>query len=75
MLASLAYVACVAFGQISGSDVVPTRRWLMTAGYDPNVPMISTAMPVGGPMIQSNNLAAFAPLSVNGQPAANPNPY
>jgi hypothetical protein len=75
LLAGLAYVACVAFGRFTGSDLVPTRRWLMTAGYDPNPPMVAFAMPVGGPMPQSNNLTAFAPLSVNGQPAANSNPY
>jgi len=49
LLASLAYVACVAFGQFSGSDVVPTKRWLVAAGYDPNTgtlfPLSSFASP------------------------------
>jgi hypothetical protein len=42
LLASLAYVACVAFGRFTGSDVVPTRRWLVTAGYDPSYSFFQT---------------------------------
>jgi len=36
LAASICYLACVAFGQTNGNDVVPTKRWLIAAGYDPN---------------------------------------
>jgi hypothetical protein len=55
LLASLAYVACVAFGRLSGSDVVPTRRWLVTAGYDPNAFTVYPVIPGGGAAIYQNS--------------------
>ena len=68
LLASLAYIACVAFGQFSGSDVVPTKRWLMAAGYDPSAvtvyPMAYGASGQSSQSLQwtsSTSAAAYGP--------------
>jgi hypothetical protein len=60
LLAGLAYVACVAFGRFTGSDVVPTSRWLVAAGYDPNV---ATIYPVNSTGIQSGGWTSYPTLS------------
>ena len=36
LAASVCYLACLAFGQTNGSDVIPTTRLLIASGYDPN---------------------------------------
>jgi hypothetical protein len=59
----------VAFGQISGRDVVPTKRWLMAAGYSPSFslfPSIANSVtppPAYGPI-------ATGTLSLQAVPAA-----
>ena len=62
VLASLAYVACVAFDQFSGSEVVPTKRWLMAAGYDPSV-VTAYPMAYGAPGQSSQSLQWTSSLS------------
>jgi hypothetical protein len=69
LLASVAYVACIAFGQIGGSDVVPTERWLAAAGYSPSFPFFpnlansAAATPVYSPV-------ATGTLTLQSAPAA-----
>jgi hypothetical protein len=69
LLAGLAYIACVAFGEIGGGDVVPTKRWLAAAGYSPSFPFFpnfanaATATPVYSPV-------ATGTLTLQSAPAA-----
>jgi hypothetical protein len=62
LLASVCYLTCLAFGQISGSEVVPTRRWLMAAGYDPNVATINPIGAAGGASSYQNSAWVTYPL-------------
>jgi hypothetical protein len=76
LLASLSYVACVAFGRLSSTDIVPTRRWLVTAGYDPNAVTYYPATPASGaPMYQSSGWTSYPPVSAYSPPAAASSPY
>jgi hypothetical protein len=65
LLAGLAYVACVAFGRFTGSDVVPTKRWLVAAGFSffPSIANSAIATPAYGPV-------ATGTLTLQSVPAA-----
>jgi hypothetical protein len=65
LLAALAYVACVAFGRLTGSDAVPTKRWLMAAGYDPNsaIYTLMASSPMPQPATIQSSGAVFFPAT------------
>ena len=75
MAASVSYLACLAFGQITKNDVVPTTRLLIAAGYDPNPPFIwpTPAFPTlsSGTLALQGAPVASQPLP-QGAPAASP---
>jgi len=69
LVASLAYIACVAFGQLSGSEVAPTKRWLVAAGYSPNFSLFpSIANAAAAPSAYSP--VATGTLTLQSAPAA-----
>ena len=64
LLASACYLACLAFGQISGSEVVPTRRWLIAAGYDPTITVYPVISAGGAPIYQNSGWVSYPPPTV-----------
>jgi hypothetical protein len=67
LLASLAFVACVAFGQLSGRDIVPTKRWLVAAGYSENASFFPSTLTVAATPYSPNSAGT---LSLQSAPAA-----
>ena len=82
LAASVCYLACLAFGQTNGNDVVPTKRLLIASGYAPNSPWATfTGYPTptpAFPTLSSGTLALQgAPVTSQPLPQAAPaaSPY
>ena len=81
LAASICYLACLAFGQITRNDVVPTKRLLIASGYAPNSPWATfTGFPTPTAAFAapatSSNLWQAAPVAsqplLQAAPAASP---